>query len=81
MITANGKKMIKTYKNDYIKSQLKYISSKILNAVEQDHNNIHLHGYFDKDIEVILRNLGYTVRKSKDENNEWLEISWEEIND
>lgn len=81
MITADGKKIIKTYKSDYIKSQLKFINNKIKNAVSEDYTKIHIYGYFDKDIEVILRNLGYDVVKGKDEKDEWIEISWEETND
>ena len=81
MITENGKKIIKTYKNDYIKSQLKYIKTKITNAISEDYTKIHIYGYFDKDIEVILRNLGYDVIKGQDEKDEYIEISWGNNND
>lgn len=81
MITANDKKIIKTYKTDYIKSQLKYINTKITNAISEDYTKIHIYGYFDKDIEVILRNLGYCVSKNQNEKGEYIEINWEDNND
>lgn len=83
MTAKEAKKLMKIYKNDYIKSQLKFINNYITDAVSNNLTNICIHGLFSNDIEIILRNLGYTVEKSKSSSNnlECLKISWEETKD
>lgn len=83
MLTAlQAKKLMKIYKTDYIKSQLKLINNYIMDAVSNDLTEVCVHGLFADGIEVILRNLGYTVEKGKDDlDYEYLRISWEEMND
>lgn len=81
MTAKQAKNFMKAYKSDYIKGQLKFISYKISEAIQQGKDfitikNISSNADFDKQIEIILKSLGYDVET--DRGSEFITISWGE---
>ena len=79
MTAKQAKTFMQAYKSDYVKGQLKFISYKISEAIQQGEDfitikNLSSNVNFEKQIEVTLRNLGYEVETDRD--SEFTTISW-----
>lgn len=77
VMTANeARKFMKVYRNNYINGQLKVINSEIALAVQEGDDHICLDMNIDKDIENMLKNLGYDIEKGTQYNNSYIIIKW-----
>lgn len=81
MTAKQAKTFMRTYKNDYVKGQLKFINYKISEAIQQGKDfvtikNLSSKAKLDSQIEMTLKNLGYDIETDRD--SEFIIISWGE---